>query len=98
MGAVKRMYMDRCEEWASILNSYYDINTTADEILSHVFKNKEFADEIEQQSYTDTCARESMLNAISSERIGMAYPTYGDSEEYKQEFKNSMANFNKQNI
>lgn len=98
MGAMKNLFMDRCSEWADLLNSYYDIHTTDEEIADQVWKHDDLMVELKDNSFTDTCAREKMLNAICLERTGMNYPTYGDKDDYKNEFETAMANWKKENL
>jgi hypothetical protein len=96
MGAVKEVFMERCQKWADEINDWYGLRTTDAEVAAQVWKEANagaeysFMWEIEQNSFSDTSPREAMADAIAKSRIGMEMPCYGHSEEYKQEFQKKM--------
>jgi hypothetical protein len=104
MGAVKELFMERCEKWARELDCY-GIQASADEVATEIWTEKvevkgedfSFMWELDKESFTDTAPREAMAEAIAKSRIGMEVPTYGDSEEYKLEYHRKMEEWIAQN-
>lgn len=91
MSKVANLFMDRCSEWANNLNELYSVNTDDEEIADQVWKYDDLMLELKENSFTDTCAREKMMNAICQERIGMDPPMYGDTDQYKKDFETAMS-------
>jgi hypothetical protein len=111
MGAMKELFMDRCQEWADVINDCYGIGATDEEVANEVWAEQrelhksgdldrmEFTllREIEDESYTDTSPREQMANLIMQRRIGMAMPCYGHDDEYKAEFQKRLEEWMEKN-
>ena len=97
MGAMKDVFMDRCQDWADYLNGFYGLEVIGMEIEAIAIDDEFFMKEIEDESYTDTMPREMMANSIAQERIGMSMPCYGHDEEYKKEFKEKMSQWFEEN-
>jgi hypothetical protein len=101
MGAVKEVFMERCQEWADTINEWYGLQCSDAEVATEVHKDGPgeftFLWELEQESYTDTAPREAMAEAIAKSRIGIPVPTYGDSEEYQLEYDRKMREWISQN-
>lgn len=101
MGAMKEVFMERCEAWARSLDRY-GLRATDEEVAAEIWRSPDkgqysFAWELENESFTDTEAREAMAEAISTSRIGMTIPSYGDSEQYKQEYHEKMSEWIERN-
>jgi hypothetical protein len=100
MGAMKELFMERCEEWADTINEYYGLDAGAEEVMEIIMTEKNPSEEFSlnweliNNSFTDTSPREEMADRIARSRTGMAMPRYGDSEDYKIEFEKKMNAFN----
>jgi hypothetical protein len=96
MGAVKEVFMARCQEWADNLNEYYGLGASDEEVAAECWneagRGEEFSFmwELENNCFTDTSPRERMADAIAKSRVGMDMPCYGHSDDYKQEFQKKM--------
>jgi hypothetical protein len=103
MGAVKEVFMDRCQKWANNINAYYGLNVSDEEVATEIWQEKtkgekfSFMWELENESFEDAEPRERLVKAICWSRIGMDCPTYGHSSEYKQEFREKMSQWLEQN-
>jgi hypothetical protein len=111
MGAVKEVFMDRCQAWADEINRCYGIGATDEEVEDEVWAEQrelhksgdldrmEFSllREIEDESFTDASPREQMADLIMQRRIGMPMPCYGDPVGDKEDFARAFEKWREEN-
>ena len=76
---------------AKMLKEYYGLDVTVDEVRAVVEDDSYLLDELKHESFTDTCVREKLADAVAQKRIGMDMPCYGDDPAYTVQFNTRMA-------
>ncbi len=78
---------EKFQEVVEYFNDHYGMNATLD-MFKETITDSHLRLEIVENGYTDTCQRDLIVDKIVQKYIGMSWPLYGDSDEYKSEFEN----------
>ncbi len=76
---------ERLNEVCECINGWYGTIITP-EILEKHITDATLIVEIYEDTYSDTCVRERIIDAIVRPLVGMEWPINADSSEYSQEF------------
>ena len=84
-----KLTQDQIDGVNEMLKDYFSMNASND-VIEYIANDKEIYQEILDESYRDTFARDLIIDAIVK-RIGLVrWPVYGDSQQYKDLFDKSL--------
>lgn len=84
-----RKIIENAEE---VLFDYYSVVVDPETLMSVLIDNPEFIGECLDNGIRDTCQRDMFMDAILKQvGINMAWPCYGDTEEYRKTFHDALA-------
>lgn len=78
---------------ADRFNEYSGKNISPDLLKKCLGHDEDIVQELVDNTWTDTCIRERIMEMISEKTIGLTWPMFGDSQEYKDNFYSKLNDF-----